>query len=140
MFPDDFEFFQIPFKRFISIIYIHTFLVIIIYICLFVYSSHSVSAGDYSETYPAYIRDCYYRLILEILLIDFKKFDNIYKLVVLGSPGIGKSSLLFLFIRVLLEMNVEVWIAAFVFILNVVLLIEHLSYFKKLLYKICEKR
>jgi DNA replication protein DnaC len=56
-----------------------------------------------------YIRDCYYRLIMEILFLDWSKLvvkDD--KLVVSGNPGVGKSSLLFLFVRVLLELGVKV--------------------------------
>lgn len=58
-----------------------------------------------------YIRDCYYRLITELLLFDFASLEVgafPRRLVVLGNPGIGKSVLPFLFMRCLLELEVEV--------------------------------
>jgi hypothetical protein len=89
--------------------------------------------GDYDKYEFVYVRDCYYRLISEILLLDYSKFDRHKKLAVVGSPGIGKSCLLFLFIRVLLELGVKV---LFSFTFNVILLIENLSFHKTGMYTI----
>jgi hypothetical protein len=77
-----------------------------------------------------YIRDCYYRLLVELLRVDFSVIKrsamdekeeaedynngkrNVF-LVVLGNPGVGKSSLSFLFIRCLLELGVEVCVMCY---------------------------
>jgi putative protein kinase ArgK-like GTPase of G3E family len=57
---------------------------------------------DYSVRREVYICDCYYRLITEIFFLDWDKLRiGYHKLIVTGNPGVGKSSLMFLFIRVL---------------------------------------
>jgi GTPase SAR1 family protein len=76
--------------------------------------------------YETYIRDCYYRLITEIF---FQNWDNVeigyHKFVVTGNPGVGKSSLMFLFIRVLLELGVKVLAYIVIYVLFVLKNIFH---------------
>jgi hypothetical protein len=89
-------------------------------IVLFVYFFRDDNVSIYGKTKQIYIRDCYYRIITEILHLDvltLRKRDeddceyniDVWPLlVVVGNPGIGKSMLSFLFIRALLELGVEV--------------------------------
>jgi hypothetical protein len=93
------EFFRVPFHLFLFFFNFFYF--------LFYSKSGQISDYNPGNFKTTYIRTCYYRLISEILLIDFSK-STTCKLVVLGSPGIGKSCLLFMLIRVLLELGVEV--------------------------------
>jgi hypothetical protein len=79
----------------------------------------------------AYIRDCYYRIILELLLCMRDEDETIsYNFIVLGNPGIGKSVLCFLFIRVLLELAVNVC---------TVFIITSFFLFEKRIEFLCEK-
>jgi polynucleotide 5'-kinase involved in rRNA processing len=68
---------------------------------------------NYSRCRPMYRRDCYYRLICEILLCSGRFKDSRKTLVVTGNPGVGKTTLSYLFIRALLELGVSV---CFIFI------------------------
>jgi Holliday junction resolvasome RuvABC ATP-dependent DNA helicase subunit len=78
----------------------------------------------YNEKFlrPAYIRDCYYRLITEILVCNGHAvvknnnkidIDRVTPFVVVGNPGIGKTSLSYLFIRALMEMGVKAYFIFF---------------------------
>lgn len=59
----------------------------------------------------SYIRECYYRIILELLFTDLRMYNSFMPhSVVTGTPGTGKTSLSFLFILVLLELGVNVFI------------------------------
>jgi hypothetical protein len=104
MITEDPRRFSVPFKLFFFF-FVDIYFFFKKYLSFFSHSSEINYNKD--KIKPAYIRDCYYRIISEILLADFSKYENIYKLVVVGSPGIGKSCLSFLFIRVLLELGVE---------------------------------
>jgi hypothetical protein len=65
---------------------------------------------SFKDCESAYVRDCYYRIILELLLSSYiAQSRAINRFVVLGNPGIGKTVLCFLFIRVLLELGVDVF-------------------------------
>jgi hypothetical protein len=79
-------------------------------VCIYLYVTLSELKLDYEVFIKAYIRDCYYRLITEIFLNTYEYNSNKLKedLVVVGNPGIGKSTLSFLFIRILLELGVTV--------------------------------
>jgi DNA replication protein DnaC len=62
---------------------------------------------------PSYVRDCYFRVLTELLMFAYPSTLSPSlrppHLVVLGNPGIGKSVLSFLFIRVLLELGTPVF-------------------------------
>jgi hypothetical protein len=76
--------------------------------------------------YETYIRDCYYRLITEIFFQNWDKVDiGYHRFVVTGNPGVGKSSLMFLFIRVLLELGVKVLAYIVIYVLFVLKNIFH---------------
>jgi hypothetical protein len=61
----------------------------------------------YDKPQEMYIRNCYYRIITEILTFCCNNdVDN--GLVVTGNPGLGKTSLSYLFILTLIELGVEV--------------------------------
>jgi hypothetical protein len=62
---------------------------------------------DFARPVKTYIRDCYYRIMTELLMFVNSPVD-FPRLLVLGNPGVGKSMLSFLFLRVLLELGTQV--------------------------------
>jgi DNA replication protein DnaC len=91
-----------------------------LYFFLLLFNLSENEEFDYDDLKKSYIRNCYYRLITEILVCsghETARAKNLVKFsrpfVVVGNPGIGKSSLSYLFIRALMEMGVEVLLVVF---------------------------
>jgi hypothetical protein len=106
--------FYIPIvKKFLFLFYI-----------LFLFNSSDGAIYYFNEWREAFVRNCYYRLITEILVCSGHNVamrNNNYKystpFVVVGNPGIGKSSLSYLFIRTLMELGVGVYFFSFNYLL-----------------------